>query len=183
MSKTRERAQPGSAAAPVSRRQLMAGVTMVAAATTAGAAMAQGAGIPVSDSGTVWWSELHTRNPGPARDFYARVIGWTPKVVALEDSSRAPNEGEDQYTLFTIEGREAAGALLVDATEAAGAPAMWFTYIQVSDVDAAARRAVELGGKMLGEPFDAPNVGRLAIIQDPEGARFGLINPVASGSR
>lgn len=174
---------PARRDAAVSRRQLLAGVTMVTAATTAGAAMAQGTGFAGNEFGTVWWSELRTRNPGTARDFYSKVVGWTPKVVALEDSSRTPNEGEDQYTLFTIEGREAAGALLIDDTESASAPAMWFTYIQVSDVDAAARRAVELGGKMLNEPFDAPNVGRMAVVQDPEGARFGLINPVANGSR
>ena len=60
---------------------------------------------------------------------------------------------------------------------------MWLTYTQVANVDAAAFRAVQLGGKLLNEPFDVPNVGRIAIIEGLEGARVGQTTPVSSGAR
>jgi uncharacterized protein len=60
--------------------------------------------------------------------------------------------------------------------------AFWLTYIQVANVDAAALKAVELGGKLLEPPTDVPNTGRIAIIEDPEGVHVGLITPSATAS-
>ena len=80
--------------------------------------------------------------------------------------------------MFTTEGREAAGAMKLDDAGLAGASA-WLPYIQVADVDAAAAKAVELGGKLLSGPFDVPGSGRMATIEDPDGARVGLITPEA----
>ena len=163
----------------VGRRHLMTSLSILAAMgfLAQGAAYAQTtASNP--EVGTIWWSELHTRDPERARTFYSQVIGWTPKVVALEDPGRPPREGEKEYTVFTVAGREAAGAMKMESTGAEGMAPGWFTYVQVSNVDAAALRAVELGGKLLEPPADAPNVGRIAIIQDPDGARVGLVAPV-----
>ncbi|RPH73400.1 MAG: VOC family protein, partial [Candidatus Rokuibacteriota bacterium] len=161
------------------RRQLVAG-TMVAVATSAtGAGAAQTpTGSAASEAGTVWWSELLTRDPARARAFYAGVVGWTTKVVALEDPARPAKPGEKEYVLFTTEGREAAGAMKLDDAGLAGASA-WLPYIQVADVDAAAAKAVELGGKLLSGPFDVQGSGRMATIEDPDGARVGLITPEA----
>jgi uncharacterized protein len=83
-----------------------------------------------------------------------------------------------EYVLFTTEGREAAGAMKLDDAGLAGASA-WLPYIQVADVDAAAAKAVELGGKLLSGPFDVQGSGRMATIEDPDGARVGLITPEA----
>ena len=68
-----------------------------------------------SDVGAVWWSELQTADPVRARAFYAAVMGWTPKVVALADQTRAPEAGEKEYTLFSSESREVAGAAQAEA--------------------------------------------------------------------
>lgn len=127
--------------------------------------------------GTVWWAELRTRQPQKTQDFYASVLGWTPKIVAQDDTSRPPAAGEQSYTVFTMGGQEVAGAeeIPLDATTAAKPG--WLTYVQVADVDEAARRAQEHGGKIIQVPVDVPQVGRMAEIEDPEGNRVGLVSP------
>jgi len=52
---------------------------------------------------------------------------------------------------------------------------MWGGYVTVDDVDASAKQAVTLGGKILLEARDIPNVGRFCVIADPQGATLSLI--------
>ena len=132
--------------------------------------------------GAVWWNELQTADPVRARAFYAGVMGWTPKVVALADQTRAPESGEKEYTLFNAGDREVAGAAQAETTPGQAPAAFWLTYIQVANVDVAALKAVELGGKLLEAPTDIPNTGRIAIIEDPEGVHVGLVTPISAAS-
>ena len=55
-----------------------------------------------------------------------------------------------------------------------GAPPNWLSYFTTADVDASVKKAGELGGKTLAPPMDIPNIGRFAIVQDPQGAVFAL---------
>jgi uncharacterized protein len=55
------------------------------------------------------------------------------------------------------------------------APPHWQPYVGVSDPDATVAKAGELGGRTLVEPMDVPQVGRFAVLQDPQGAVFGII--------
>ena len=54
-------------------------------------------------------------------------------------------------------------------------PPHWLSYFGVADVDKSTARAIELGAKVLLEPHDVPNIGRFAIIRDPQGAAFAVI--------
>ena len=56
----------------------------------------------------------------------------------------------------------------------ANVPPHWLPYIAVEDVDASAKQAKDLGGKILGAPMDIPNVGRFAVVADPQGATFAI---------
>ena len=136
-----------------------------AAASTglaSGPAAAEAAGTN-SEVGAVWWSELQTADPVRARAFYAGVMGWTPKIVALADQSRAPEPGEKEYTLFNARRSRGGWRRARRRRHRGQAPAsFWLTYIQVANVDAAALKAVELGGKLLEAPTDVPNTGRIA---------------------
>jgi predicted enzyme related to lactoylglutathione lyase len=169
-----------------SRRTFLTSATLAAAAAAASTGIASGRAAAQAaastDVGAVWWSELQTATPLRARAFYAAVMGWMPKVVALGDQNRAPEAGEKDYTLFTTDSREVAGAAQTEAPPGATAAAYWLTYVQVANVDLAALKAVELGGKLLEAPTDVPNTGRIAVIEDPEGARVALITPVTSAS-
>ena len=55
------------------------------------------------------------------------------------------------------------------------APSMWLPYVAVADCDATASRAKALGGKVLMEPSDIPNIGRYAIAEDTLGAAVAFI--------
>lgn len=57
-------------------------------------------------------------------------------------------------------------------------PSYWRVYFAVEDVDAAHRKALELGAKELLEPQDFPG-GRFPIVSDPEGASVGLLKMAA----
>ncbi len=59
----------------------------------------------------------------------------------------------------------------------AEAPTMWCPYFSVADCDAAVERAKKLGGKVHVGPHDIPNIGRFAILADPQGATFAMMKP------
>ena len=130
-----------------------------------------------SGAGSVWWSEMVSANPERSRDFYASVIGWTPKVVAADDTTRPPAPGEDEYTLFLQDGDESAGLAKYDGTDPGSPRPGWLTYIQVKNVDKSVAQAISKGGKILKAPADVDGVGRLAIVQDPYGNSVGLVTP------
>jgi uncharacterized protein len=135
-----------------------------------------------SGAGSVWWSELVSANPERSRDFYASVIGWTPKVVAAEDTSRPPAPGEDEYTVFLQNGTESAGLAKYDGTDPGAPRPGWLTYIQVKNVDEAVAQAISKGGKILSAPADVDGMGRVAVIQDPDGNSVGLVTPSPQAS-
>jgi uncharacterized protein len=110
------------------------------------------------------WYELMTPEPEAAARFYADVVGW-----AVDRSSFA---GLD-YTLLKTAGREIAG-VMATPPDAAGMPPMWFGYIGVDDVDAAAAVATAAGAAIHKGPGDIPGVGRFAVVADPQGAMFML---------
>jgi predicted enzyme related to lactoylglutathione lyase len=134
---------------------------------------------PSADVGTVWWSEVVSADPARSRDFYASVAGWTPKIVAADDQSRAPNPGEAEYTLYLRNGTEVAGAAQYESNDRNAVRPGWLTYIQVANVDAAVAEAQKKGGKVLKAPYDAEGMGRFAIVSDPDGIAVGLVTPAA----
>lgn len=152
-----------------------------ALAVHAGPALADGCTAPTATNvGTVWWSELLSTSPERTRAFYAGVAGWTPRVVAADDTSRPPNPGETEYTLFTRDGTEVAGTTPLETSDARDTRPQWMTYIQVADVDHAVFEALKNGGRILKAPFDEASVGRMAVVADPDGVPVGLVTPVST---
>ncbi|MGH7585629.1 MAG: VOC family protein [Gemmatimonadales bacterium] len=119
----------------------------------------------VGEPGSVRWCELATRDTSRAGEFYAGLFGWGMKS--------APAGGQS-HTYWTLAG-ESIGGMLPMADEAGDAPSHWDIYFRVADVDATATRARRLGGEVPHGPFDAPGVGRLAMLADSEGAGFNII--------
>lgn len=109
------------------------------------------------------WYELMTTDPEAAKAFYTDVVGWG--TAPFENAS-----GMD-YTMWT-KGEAPIGGLMEMPEELRkhGAPPHWIGYVAVPDVDAAAARAKELGGTVHHGPEDIPEVGRFAVIADPQGA-------------
>jgi predicted enzyme related to lactoylglutathione lyase len=108
------------------------------------------------------WHELMTPDPKAAASFYAKVAGWTPK----------PYDKNPDYTMLTYGGLQMGGMLKHDA------PRLWLPYIATPNVDATAREAVQLGGEVVKPAADIPDIGRFAIIKDPQGALFVAFTPL-----
>jgi predicted enzyme related to lactoylglutathione lyase len=109
------------------------------------------------------WYELMTTDPDKAKKFYTDVIGW--KTQPFENAA-----GMD-YTMW-MKGETPVGGLMELPEEArkGKVPPHWVGYVAVPDVDKAAARAKELGGRVIHGPEDIPEVGRFAILADPQGA-------------
>ncbi len=115
--------------------------------------------------GNFCWIELSTSNQNAAKQFYGGLFGWD-----ANDSPIGPNEF---YTMFEIGSRAAAAGytMRVEQREQ-GVPPHWGIYIEVTDADASAAKAKELGGTVLAAPFDVMEIGRMAVLQDPTGTTF-----------
>lgn len=117
--------------------------------------------------GTFTWIELATDDQNAAKGFYSSLFGWT-----INDMPIGPN---DLYTIFRIDGRDAAAGYTMRADEQAmGIPPHWNLYIAVASVDESVKKVPDLGGKVIAPPFDVMDAGRMAVIQDPTGAIFQL---------
>ena len=111
------------------------------------------------------WHELMTTDTGAAGDFYSRVVPW-----------KTQDSGIPSYTLW-MSGKNRAGGLMALPENDASAPPHWIIYIGAPDVDATVEAAGKLGGKVLKPASDIPNVGRFAVLSDPQGAAFAVFTP------
>jgi predicted enzyme related to lactoylglutathione lyase len=114
-------------------------------------------------AGEFCWVELHTDDASAALAFYKKVFGWSSKELKFE--------GVPAYNELAREGGKGAGGITAKAMPS---PNAWLAYVVVNDVDASAKRAVALKGKVLAPPADIPNIGRFAVIEDPTGAVLAL---------
>jgi predicted enzyme related to lactoylglutathione lyase len=116
------------------------------------------------DQGMFCWIELATNDGAAAKSFYSSVFGWTAKDMPIPDGS--------VYTMLQVDGHDA-GALYENKEH----PPAWNSYVNVTSVDDAATKAQELGGNVIAPPFDVMDVGRMAVIADPQGASLCLWQP------
>jgi uncharacterized protein len=124
-------------------------------------------------AGAFSWPELATTDQKGGVAFYRSLFGW--------DVKEAPLGPGETYSMFTVRGREVGAAYTMRADERQmGIPPHWNSYITVENVDASAKRAGELGAKVLAAPFDVMDAGRMAVVQDPTGAVFQIWQPKRS---
>ena len=118
-------------------------------------------------TGTFCWPELATTDQNAAKKFYSSLFGWS-----IKDTDMGPH---GVYTIFTLNGKDAAAlyTLMPDMVKN-GVPPNWASYITVENTDQAIEKAKSLGGKVLMGPQDVMDHGRMAVLQDPQGAAFCL---------
>jgi len=122
------------------------------------------------EQGTPSWLDLSTTDVGAAEQFYGTLFGWKSK--------REPAGEGRFYSMQSLKGKSVAGIMEQSAEEAArGVPPNWTTYITVNDVDAITAKAKGLGGKVVVQPMDVFDNGRMSVLQDPEGAFVALWQP------
>lgn len=111
------------------------------------------------------WHELMTPDAGAAHGFYTRVLGWKTQ----------PWEQDPSYTMFASASGPLGGTWPLET----GQP-RWIAYIGTDDIEATVRDAQELGGRVTKEITDMPNGGQYALLEDPQGAAFGVYASASS---
>ncbi|HYM42678.1 MAG TPA: VOC family protein [Steroidobacteraceae bacterium] len=115
------------------------------------------------------WHELLTTDTAGAAAFYPKVVPWRTQPSSMPG-----------YTLW-LAGESQVGGLMALPSDAAGTPPHWLVYIGTPNVDATAEHAQRLGARVVKAPSDIPNVGRYAVLADPQGATFALFTPGPGG--
>jgi predicted enzyme related to lactoylglutathione lyase len=108
--------------------------------------------------GRFLWHELTTADTAAAQNFYTKVLGWKTQSWDLDPS----------YTMFL------ANSGPVGGTSAESGQAQWISYIGTDDIEATVTQAQKLGAVVTKQISDMPNGGRYALLEDPQGASFGV---------
>jgi uncharacterized protein len=112
------------------------------------------------------WYELMSKDPLAARRFYGAVVGWQ-----IDES--APTGSAMDYRMISAGDGLVGGVFtLTEEMRLNGASPCWMMYIGVDDVDACVTAIASAGGSVQLAAFDIPNVGRIAMVSDPQGAPF-----------
>jgi predicted enzyme related to lactoylglutathione lyase len=119
----------------------------------------------VTKEGEFCWNELMTSDAAAAFEFYSDLFGW--KIV--EEMDMGPM---GTYRIFGV-GDARLGGIMTTPKGQRSRPA-WLFYAETGDLEAALRRAAAKGAKILNGPMSVPGGGRIAQLEDPQGAAFAL---------
>ena len=111
------------------------------------------------------WHEQVSSDPKQAQDFYTQLFGWDTEVF---------KPGEVDYAMISSGGQSHGG---FGKAQEGAPPPHWLSHVRVEDVDETTDKVKNAGGKLLAGPFEMGEVGRMAIISDPQGAFLGIYQP------
>ncbi len=114
------------------------------------------------------WHQLMTRDVEGARNFYSKLVGWKTEPWKLDP----------RFTVCVADRDPAAGIMAMPPEAPAEMPSHWMNYVGTADVEGTCETAARSGGKVIKMPADEAGAGRYAILQDPQGAMFAVINPM-----
>jgi uncharacterized protein len=112
------------------------------------------------------WHDLMTNNVPAVKQFYGELFGW--KFVGDEDP-------KTKYTTITFNGHPIGGIVYVEELDDGSNPSQWMSYLSVQNVDSAVHFFRNNNGTILREAWDQPDRGRMAIVQDAQGALLALL--------
>lgn len=118
--------------------------------------------------GRFLWHDLMTTDQDAAGAFYPKVTGWKSQ----------PWENDSSYQIWvTPKGASGGTAALTAEAQSAGTHSHWLAYVGTPDIESTVETAQKLGAKVLKEISDVPDVGRFAVLADPQGAMFAVYTP------
>ena len=109
------------------------------------------------------WNELMTRDEAASAKFYTALFGWSREEMDMQGFT---------YSMFKSDDRAVCGMITLPP-EAESMPVMWMPYVTVENLEASVARAKELGATVHKE-ITAIQMGKFAILADPQGAVIGL---------
>ncbi|WP_299797718.1 VOC family protein [uncultured Shewanella sp.] len=116
------------------------------------------------------WVELASHDANAGKQFYSELLGWSLQDMPIPDGV---------YTMFNLvlgeESDEIGAAYQMPAEMSEqGIPTNWTVYFAVDSVDATIALARSNGGELLLGPHDVGTAGRMALLRDPQGAKFAI---------
>jgi predicted enzyme related to lactoylglutathione lyase len=120
--------------------------------------------------GTFVWHEQVSSDPKQAQDFYTNLFGWDTELF---------KPGEVDYTMISSGGQNHGG---FGKAQEGAPPPHWLGHVQVENAEATVDKAKGAGGSLAAGPFEMGEVGRFAIIKDPQGAFVSTYQPEGEGS-
>jgi predicted enzyme related to lactoylglutathione lyase len=115
--------------------------------------------------GTLCWADLMTPDPARAKEFYTGLFGW--RIIK--------GENDPSGYLHIANGEKFIGGIPPANFRDPNVPPHWLVYFLVANCDETAAKAKELGAKTHLAPMTIEKVGRMAILADPQGAVFAII--------
>ena len=109
--------------------------------------------------------ELHTSDLARARQFYTSLFGWKLQDVSMPEGT---------YTMIDVGGGTGGGMM---RSQHPGEPSHWMAYVGVDDIQAATKKAKELGAKVLVDAMEVGTFGWMSVITDPTGATIAMWKP------
>jgi predicted enzyme related to lactoylglutathione lyase len=116
------------------------------------------------------WHEQVSSDPGQAKDFYTQLFGWDTELF---------KPGEMDYEMINARGQNHGG---FGKAQEGAPPPHWLAHVQVENVDETVEKATKAGGKLAAGPFEMGEVGKMAIIGDPQGAYVSAYQPDGEGA-
>ncbi|WP_406453483.1 VOC family protein [Streptomyces sp. NBC_00876] len=129
-----------------------------------------------NEPGSFCWTEVYTRQKDKVDAFYEEVFGFR---------SAGPDEAGSDFRMWSPAGTEpgpdtaVGGRSVITDAFPAEMPSYFLSYFAVADCDATAEAVGRLGGRVSAPPFDIP-YGRMAVLQDDQGAVFAVLQPPVS---
>jgi predicted enzyme related to lactoylglutathione lyase len=123
----------------------------------------------VNEHGALVWNQLQTPDPKAAGAFYSAVLGVTA----------GPMPEMPEFTGIQVNGRTVGGVQGMENLPP-NTPPHWLVSFAVDNTDSIVDAVVHAGGNVLAPPFDMDKVGRMAVVQDPQGAVFSVVAPLRS---
>lgn len=116
--------------------------------------------------GAISWFELMTTDVSAAKEFYGEIFGWQYE----------PYDGDPaaEYNVVKLHAQEVAG-IMKTPPQCGDQPPCWGAYVTVDNIDETVKKIESLGGKIIVEPTDIPNIGRFSVFADPHGAVLSAI--------
>ncbi|MCA1840698.1 MAG: VOC family protein [Actinomycetota bacterium] len=120
----------------------------------------------MNEPNTLTWTECVSTDIQKDRAFFTELFGW--------DAEEMPEPSGGVYVLLRKEEQSVCGLMPVPAE---GMPSFWLNYFNVADCEASVDKARKLGATIQRETTPIPGIGRFALVNDPQGAGFGLLEP------
>jgi len=120
-------------------------------------------------TGEVSWNELVTKDTKAAGNFYGQLFGWQSTPFKPQGA----DPGAQPYNLFKLDPNSMGVGGMMQVPDPK-MPSQWIPYVAVDDIDASMSQATKLGAKTCVPVMSIGEIGRIAIIQDPQGATIGL---------